>query len=172
MCFPKFSPWVIGKRVYYDDTLLGHESVCQKLKIMNPEPDDVRNKIWQPEWDWTKRFNPDGTLAWDWKRADNSSILGMAKQIIPDWVKKSQLDQLDHTVERLFGDWQKLYEAFRRTDNVLEDYSSCFKLQVIAENCLSIHFFTWQYRNERENWWDAYYKLWKNPDNRIEVWRD
>ncbi|MBU1145899.1 MAG: hypothetical protein KJ971_08645, partial [Firmicutes bacterium] len=94
---------------------------------------------------------------------------------IPDWVTKSTLAELDHTVNRLFGDWQKLYEAFRRTDNVLTQDEYCVskvKLGRLAAELIINGYGLLQPVSSLEKYWDEYYKLWKNPDNRIPVWRD
>ena len=150
-----------NNRVYYDDTLLGHIQLFERQlagkEIVNP-----LSMIWQPEWRWTERVHSDGLLAWDYDDYD----------IYNDLITKSTLDELDQIVNDKFNDWQKLYEAFRRTDNVLDDWHMKLKLINEAAFCLNKPINTIHMDAVSEQWWDAFYELWKNPDNRIPVWRD
>ncbi len=183
-----FSPIVIGKKVYYDDTLIGHTEMFAKYQgndhifkcLYATRKEGFRVwKVWKPEWRWTKRVNGDGTLAWDYLMNAESPFTGYPGydricfvKTCPDWISKSTLDELDQIVNDKFNHWQKLYEAFRRTDNILID--DRHRVQLFHDSMYLLnkpHNFINSYPNY-EKLWDTFYEVWKNPDNRIEIWRD
>ena len=161
-----FSPIVIGNQVYYDDTLIGHRELMIKKVPLTLNENNRLLRVWTPEWRWTERYREPRILAWD------------AHGIMPAWLSLSTFDELDQIVNDKFNHWQKLYEAFRRTDNILDNYTLKIDLLLKATKILTCNpsFELECSTNNREsiinNWWDTYYKVWKNPDNRIPVWRD
>ena len=205
MCFPMYSPIVITNKIISLDVFLGHESTAKYgldwESIANPI--NLNIKHWLPEWNWVKRWSgsPMGLsdnmtinarIAYQCRSVLKQTYAWQESQELqsinpPDWVKQSTLKELDALIEEHFPNWHRLYEAFRRTDNLLprnKDVPTneiCPRsfLLIKAKQLLPNSHIIWDegYRpiggdSTVDISWDAIGKLGKNPDNLIPVWRD
>ena len=191
MCFPMWSPIVRKSgHICHVNTLISHSLVAESCHIdkFMFAASVVNKYVWLPEWNWVKRWATDNwgfpVQAFAWQESQEFQSINS-----PDWVKQSTLKELDRLIEKHFPTWQKLYEAFRRTDNLLPrnkdlPVGEVKPRSILLDNATRICTVKNKIDDEIfyvdsslddvfiDKFWDMVYSAGKNPDNLIPVWRD